>query len=322
MDLVPAGSPTLFEAAPGGSPANVAVSAARLGVPVRMLARISNDLFGRRLRAHLADNGVDLSLAVEAREPSSMAVVSLGPDGGAEYDFRIDGTADWQWTASELATVLDGDVVAVHSGSLALTMAPGATALRQLLRHARERATISYDPNVRPLLMGPPEEVRQSVERLLPHVDVVKASAEDVAWLLPGRPVEQVVTDWLDAGGGPGRRDGGDGGDGTAGPSLVAITLGANGVLAAGRQAGIVRRRGRAVQIVDTVGAGDSFTGALLAGLHRRNLLGAERRAALAALPVQPLGELLDEAVLVSALTCTRRGADPPRTAELQTIPS
>jgi len=303
MDLVPAG-PELFEAAPGGSPANVAVSVARLGAPVRMLARLGDDPFGRRLRAHLADNGVDLSLVVAAREPSSLAIVSLGADGVAEYDFRVDGTADWQWTDDELADVLRGEVLAVHSGSLALTMPPGAAALRRLMRRAQSQATVSYDPNVRPLLMGSPDDVRRSVEQLLPHVDVVKASADDVAWLLPGRAVEDVVADWL-----------------AAGPSLVAVTLGPDGVVAAGRKAAMVRRPGQPVDVVDTVGAGDSFTGAILAGLHRRGLLGAGRRDALAAIGVQPLGELLDEAVRVSAWTCTRRGADPPTAAELGLSP-
>jgi fructokinase len=301
MDLVPAGPPGLFEAAPGGSPANVAVTAARLGVPVRMLARVAADPFGRRLRAHLSDNGVDLSLVVTAPEPSSLAIVSLGPDGVAEYDFRVDGTADWQWTDDELMVALDDDVVAVHSGSLALTMLPGAVALRRLMMRARDRTTVSYDPNVRPLLMGSPDDVRRGVEQLLSYVDVVKASSEDVAWLVPGRAVEEVVVDWL-----------------AAGPALVAVTLGPDGVVAAGKQAGLVRRPGRTVEVVDTVGAGDSFTGALLAGLHRRRLLGARRRAELASLAAQPLGELLDEALLVSAWTCTRRGADPPNAAELE----
>jgi len=102
IDLVPAGQEGLFEARPGGSPANVAVGLARLEVPVRLAARIADDVFGRRLRAHQADNGVDLAFAVRAREPTSLAIVSLGPHGGPEYDFRIQGTADWQWSDQEL----------------------------------------------------------------------------------------------------------------------------------------------------------------------------------------------------------------------------
>ena len=107
-DLVPAGSDGLFRAAPGGSPANVAVGLARLEVPARMLARLSSDVLGRRLREHLQRNGVDLSRVVEASEPSSLAIVALQPDGSAAYDFRVDGTADWQWTDDELTEALDG----------------------------------------------------------------------------------------------------------------------------------------------------------------------------------------------------------------------
>jgi len=300
VDLVPAGRPGLFEAAPGGSPANVAVGLARLDVPVRMVARIADDLLGRRIRAHLADNGVDLAFAVRAEEPSSLAIVALGQDGGAEYDFRVQGTADWQWRDDELTGVLDDRVLALHTGSLALTMQPGADVLRRLLERARGAATVSYDPNCRPLLMGARDHVRRRVEGLVALADVVKASAEDLLWLLPGRAPEEVAETWLGTG-----------------PAVVAVTLGPDGVVAAARQAGIVRRPGRRVAVVDTVGAGDSFTSGLLAGLHRRNLLGAARRGDLRAIGAGPLAEILDEAVLASAITCSRRGAQPPTTGEL-----
>src|SRR4051794_26495223 len=102
MDLVPNGRDGEFAAAPGGSPGNVAVGLARLGVPARMLARLADGLLGRRLRAHLAANGVDLRHAVRAQEPSTLALVAVGPDGGAEYDFRVSGTADWAWRDGEL----------------------------------------------------------------------------------------------------------------------------------------------------------------------------------------------------------------------------
>ncbi len=300
VDFVPAGRPGLFEAAPGGSPANVAVGLARLEVPVRMLARIADDLLGRRIRAHLADSGVDLAFAVRAGEPSSLAIVAVGPDGGAEYDFRVEGTADWQWRDHELAGVLDDRVVALHAGSLALTMQPGADALGRLLERARGAATVSYDPNCRPLLMGNPDDVRGRVEGLVALADVVKVSAEDLMWLLPGRAPEQVAQAWL-----------------ATGPAVVAVTLGADGVVAVAGQAGVVRRRGRRVAVVDTVGAGDSFTSGMLAGLHRRGLLGADRRGDLRAIGAGTLAGVLDEAVLASAITCSRRGAHPPTAAEL-----
>ncbi|HEV2871707.1 MAG TPA: PfkB family carbohydrate kinase, partial [Actinomycetota bacterium] len=164
VDFVPGGGDGLFRAAPGGSPANVAVGLARQEVPTRLLARIADDLLGHRLRAHLDGNGVDLSFAVRAAEPTSLAIVAVGRDGVVEYDFRVEGTADWQWADHELAGALDGPVVALHAGSIALTMPPGADVLQRLLAAARKDMTVSYDPNCRPLLMGSPDAVRGRIE--------------------------------------------------------------------------------------------------------------------------------------------------------------
>ena len=300
VDFVPAGGDGVFRAAPGGSPANVAVGLARQEVPTRLLARIADDLLGHRLRAHLAGNGVDLSFAVRAAEPTSLAIVAVGRDGVVEYDFRVEGTADWQWADHELAGALDGDVVALHAGSIALTMPPGADVLQRLLAAAGKDMTVSYDPNCRPLLMGSPDAVRGRIEALVGLADVVKASSDDLAWLLPGRPPEQVAEAWL-----------------AKGPALVVITLGPAGLVAATRQAGVLRRPGRVVEVVDTVGAGDACMAALRAGLHRRDLLGAPRRPALQAMDAPTLTALADEAVLAAALTCTRPGADPPTAAAL-----
>ncbi len=304
VDIVPAPAQGYWELAPGGSPANVAVGLSRLDVPARMLARLADDLLGRKLRDHLADNGVDLSHSVEADEPSSLAIVELAADGQASYDFRIAGTADWQWTDDELAGALDegpaGPVVAVHSGSLALTTAPGHDALRELLASAVDTATVSYDPNFRPLLMGTPEEILPGVHELLGVADVVKVSEEDLGWLHPGREPGDVVGEWLELG-----------------PAVVVVTLGANGVLA-GTSSGLhLVLPGRAVEVVDTVGAGDSFSAALLAGLHRRGLLGATARDDLYRIDRPTLEAVLTEAVAASAITCSRHGANPPTRAEL-----
>jgi fructokinase len=299
VDVVPAPVEGYFEFAPGGSPANVAVGLSRLDVPARMLARLGTDLLGRRLRTHLTDNGVDLSRVVEAAEQSSLALVEVGPDGVADYDFRIDGTADWQWTPEELEGALDG-VVALHSGSLALTQEPGATVLRELLAKAAATATISYDPNARPRLMGDPKAVLRGVHELLGIADVVKVSDEDLRWLLPGTAPGAVLDDWL-----------------TRGPALVAVTLGGEGVLAGTSEGLRTSTPGRTVEVIDTVGAGDSFSAALLAGLHRRDLLGPARRAALCGMSPVLLGEVLEECVTAASITCSRRGAQPPTSADL-----
>ncbi len=265
-----------------------------------MLARIADDVLGRRLRDHLTVNGVELDHAVAATEQTSLAMVAVGPDGGPTYDFRIDGTADWQWTTGELAGALDGPVVALHSGSLALTTPPGAAVLRELMTRAAATATISYDPNCRPLLMGDPADVLAGAHELLAVADVVKVSSEDLDWLVPGSTPEAVLEDWL------GR-----------GPAIVAVTLGGDGVLA-GTSAGLrARRPGVPIDVVDTVGAGDTFSAALLAGLHRRDLLGAANRTALRAVDAGTLDALLDEAALAASITCSRRGANPPTADDL-----
>ena len=283
-----------------GSPANVAVGLQRLGVPTRLVARLSEDPMGRRLRRHLETNGLDLGHVVAAAEPTSLAMVSVEDDGTVNYDFRVDGTADWQWTDEELSDVVDGDVAALHVGSLAMAIEPGASALRRLVDRVRGEVTITFDPNVRPLLMGPREEVAARIEGLVARSDVVKASAEDLSWLYPADTADAVAARWLGLG-----------------PSLVVVTLGPDGVLAVGSATGVLRRPSVPVAVVDTVGAGDAFMAALIAGLGERSLLGRAQAGRLAALDGAELAALLDDASLAAALTCARPGADPPTRDQL-----
>jgi fructokinase len=300
VDLVPAEGGGLFRATPGGSPANVAVGLHRLGMPVRLVARLASDPMGRLLRRHLETNGLDLGHVVAAAEPTSLAIVSVEEDGTVAYDFRVDGTADWQWTDAELADVVDGDVAALHVGSLAMALEPGASALRRLVERARDEVTITFDPNVRPLLMGRREDVVTRVEALVALTDVVKASAEDLVWLHPADTPAVVAMRWLGLG-----------------PSLVAITLGPDGVIAVGSAAGPMERPAVPVTVVDTVGAGDAFMAALVAGLGERGLLGRAQSGRLATLGRAELEAVLDGAALAAALTCARLGADPPTSDEL-----
>lgn len=295
-----------FTASPGGSPANVAVALARLGLDVSLLARISRDRFGRRLRAHLLDNGVDPRDLVDAAEPTTLAVATLDGDGNAAYDFYTAGTADWQWTAAALPDPLPDDVVALHTGSLALALPPGAAVLEHLVARefARQRVTIVFDPNVRPALAGARNTERERVERLVRSVHVVKASAEDVGWLYPDEGFEAVVERWL-----------------RLGPRLVVVTRGDQGAYAAtasGTRVAVAAVPVDGVDIVDTVGAGDAFSGGLLDALLRRGLLGAGRDDALGALDAAAVRAVVAHACLVASLTCRRLGADPPdRTAVL-----
>ncbi len=293
VDLVAAGE-RAWTSHPGGSPANVAVGLARLGVATGFLGRLSGDVFGRMLRSHLLQAGVDLTPTVAADEPSTMAVASLDPHGVATYDFWVEGTADWQWSADELR-VPDG-VAALHTGSMALELDPGASLLVDLLERVQGELLVSYDPNVRLARRGDRETGLEAVEEVVALSDVVKASSEDIAWLLPGMPLDQVLRRWR-----------------ALGPSLVVVTDGGQGALALGRGE-VLHVAPVPVDVVDTVGAGDAFTAGLLAGLDDGGLLDP---GALAAASDAALHAALDLAARVAAVTCGRAGAAPPRRSEL-----
>lgn len=298
IDLVPGSAPGDYQARPGGSPFNVAIGLARLGHRTALMARLADNAFGRLLREHAAAEGVDLAAAPHATEPTTLAVVSLDADGHAGYDFYLEGTADWQWTDAELARV-PADTAVLHVGSLATWTRPGGDRIRAAAARLRERGStlISYDPNIRPLLLGGPERARPLVEDFVAVAHVVKASREDVEWLYPGTELARIGERWLDLG------------------ALVAvITDGPHGAHLLRANAAPQRRPGRTIQLVDTIGAGDAFTSGLLGGLVRRGL---HDPGVLNQCPADPLTEAVDEAVLISALTCERVGADPPFAAAL-----
>ena len=293
-----------YRPVPGGSPANVAVALSRLGVPTELLARIGRGVFGALVRSHLEGNGVGLNHAVRADEPVTLAIVSVDRyTGGASYDFYVDGTADWQWSPGELPGRLPTGTSALCTGSLAVALEPGATQLVDLVRREAERGevTVVLDPNLRPSLLGSREQTRDRVESLVALAGIVKVSDEDLAWLAPGEPVEEIAARWLDLG-----------------PRLIVVTLGPRGAYAATRSGSEITVSGRPVDLVDTVGAGDSFTAGLLDALHRRSALGGG--AGLDRLDAAGLRSVLDHAALVAALTCARRGADPPTAAELASV--
>jgi fructokinase len=300
IDLVDEGGGR-YQAHPGGSGANVAVALARLGVPCSMLARISGDQLGRQLTANLAGNGVSLRDVTLATEPTTLALASLDEAGQAAYSFYANGTADWQWQRAELPGEIRPDVTALHAVSLVLSMPPGAGAVEQLLaaEHARGAVTISIDPNIRPFLAaGRAAEVAR-VERQIRLAHLVKASEEDIGWLYPGAGHAEVARRWQ-----------------RLGPSVVVITLGERGAFALGPGGAEVSRPAPAIEVVDTVGAGDAFSAGLLAALSQRGLLGGA--AGLARVTPAELAEAVGWAVLIAALTCARAGADPPSLDEAQ----
>ncbi|MFF4591206.1 carbohydrate kinase [Streptomyces sp. NPDC001388] len=279
---------------PGGGPANTAVSLARLGTPARFLARLSGDVFGRLFRAHLEASGVDLSDAVPAAEPSTLAVAELDAMGQAVFSFHAQNTADWQWTAEELDRVDLSGTACLHTGSLALVREPGAAAVEDFLASAAPHATISIDPNVRPLLVHP-DVYRARLAHWCALADVLRLSEDDLELLLPGTPPEQACDLWH-----------------AAGARLVVITRGADGALAS-LDGDRVQVPAVATTVADTVGAGDSFTAGLLHHLGARGLLGGR----LTGLRLDDVTRACRFAARVAALTCSVAGPNPPWRSQL-----
>ncbi|GAA2796164.1 carbohydrate kinase [Kitasatospora paracochleata] len=289
MDLVERPDGTI-SAHPGGSPGNVAVGLSRLGNPVSLLTRYGRDRYGAMLSGHLTGVGFALLGTPEDDRPTSVAIARPDANGVASYEF----TVDWRLPPGLDAADLPAPLECLHTGSIAAVLEPGASVVRRLVEQLRGRCTVSYDPNCRPGLMGSPAQARPRITGLVALADVVKVSDEDLAWLYPGRSAAEVARDWL-----------------ARGPALVVVTRGAEGAYSLCR-AGAVERPAPQVRVVDTVGAGDAFTAGLLDGLRRRDLLGPAAAERLRTVETDVLAELLDEAMLVSALTCARAGANPP----------
>jgi fructokinase len=289
----------------GGSPANVAVGLARLEVPVRFAGRLARSGYGPWLREHLEREEVDLSPSVTADEPCSLAVVALDAKGVASYEFHGPGSADWQWQAAELpdpATLAGG---CVHTGSLATALAPGAGVLIEWLGRVRDRGdvVVSYDPNIRAAFVGGSDLMGRVVAPVLDCCHLVKASEEDLAALHPGVAVADVARSWLDD-----RPTG-------RGPEIVVVTRGGVGATAWHRDGRTVHRAAPPTDVVDTVGAGDSFTSGLLSSLWTT---GALSPAELGAIGDGPLAAALQRATTTASITCSRPGADPPHLADLK----
>ena len=277
---------------PGGSPANVALTLGRLQRPAELLTWIGSDVYGDLIRKWLLGSHVTLVPGSDGAASTSIATAQLGADGAATYSFDLD------WNLPKNVVVPEGTAV-VHTGSIAAVLEPGASAVRKIVMGARNRATITYDPNVRPSLMGSPTQARPLIEGLVRTSDVVKVSDEDLAWLYPGADLSVIATTWQ-----------------RSGPAVVVVTYGGAGAVAY-TATDRIEVKAPSVTVADTVGAGDSFMGALIHGLWSADLLGAAKRPALAAITPDALREVLEQCVKVAAITVSRPGANPPRLAEL-----
>lgn len=244
VDLVPVGenfSPKL-----GGGPFSVAIAVGRLGSDVGFVSRLSTDAFGDRMIDSLAASNVDTTGVERGPEPTTLAVVNLAADGGARYSFYLEGTADRQFALPKLPSAR-----AFSFGTLSLVLEPGASAYEAMLHeaHARGRLTM-VDPNIRPAVISDPEAYRRRFRSWLPAIDILKVSDDDAKWLGSVDGAE-----WLDEGVG-----------------AVLLTRGGDGLRLITKELDVSVPT-PAVDVADTIGAGDTVHGALLAYLDRHDAL-------------------------------------------------
>ena len=283
-----------YDAVLGGSPYNVAIGLGRLGVKTAFVSRLSLDGNGEALAAALADEGVNLDFVARDKRPTTLAFVMRGTARtGSRYSFYLDGTAyDGPWPFPK---EWPANARHLHVGSFAAVERHGRR-VAEALEAARTRASVSFDPNVRPFVTPDRDSVTKLVERLASLAHVVKASEEDLEWLYPGRAIEESLSEWA-----------------KRGPRFCTATLGERGALAMlGNER--IEISAPVVDVVDTVGAGDSFMSALLSAMDRSAALGAN-----AAPPTRTdLEGWLRFAAAASAITCTRKGSNPPTRAEVE----
>lgn len=283
----------------GGSSANTAIALQRSGIDTALRARFSKDAAGRSLRAHNAAEGLDLSAAPDAEEPASIVEVRLAADGQPSYVFRLAGAADWQWTDAELATPLPSGTQLVHFGSIAAVWQPGAGRMREWISGLQPRPLVSFDPNARPAAASTEAEaqlMRDGIEAWVRISDFVKVSDEDLRWIAPGVPEDDKAAEWSSI------------------TNFVVMTRGADGasVFVDGHR--LFDIPGVPTQVVDTVGAGDTFMAWLIRGV----LLALETQSLtkLAHNDAAMRG-LVSLAARAAAVTVSRRGCNPPTLADL-----
>ena len=273
----------------GGSPANVAVGLGRVGLDVTLATALADDAYGELIRWHLAESRVDVLASAAERTPS--AVARLDVHGSASYEFDV------AWDPGPIKPV--ETPAAVHTGSIAAVLDPGAGEVEALVRRLHPTTIVTFDPNVRPSMIPDRAAATSRIEGLVVLADVVKASDEDLAWLYPGESLDAVAERWL-----------------ASGASLVVVTRGGDGSVAWARS-GRVDVPLSPVDVVDSVGAGDAYMSGLIVALHLEGLLDANDRDRLRQIDAGTVQRLTAMAARSAALVVGRAGAEPPWRPEL-----
>jgi fructokinase len=292
IDLIP-GSDGVRVAHVGGGPANTAKALARLGHDVQFIDGISTDEYGVSARKELLDDEVKLDLALTSDKPTCLAIVSLDADGGASYEFKIDGTATFDFNLNWLPDPSRYKPQVLHIGTLVTVIQPGADVLYDWAMQVAEFAPIVFDPNIRPSVMGDHDLYEAAVEKWAVLSSVIKVSDDDMAWLYPGQKYEDVAKRWIN--------------DGAA---LVVVTRGSQGIIGFTAD-GSVEVDGAKITVADTVGAGDTVGAIIVEAMIEKGIL---------ALTGDVLRAVLHRAAVAAGITCSRKGAQPPYKHELKNV--
>jgi fructokinase len=279
----------------GGACLNIAVGIARLGAPTGFVGGISTDLFGRMIADHASASQVELRYATRSDRQTTLAFVrTVG--GEPQYAFYDEATASRNWIYRRGAIPFD-EIQAIHVGSTTLADEEGAVQALAMIEDARGSVTISFDPNCRPNLVKHKARYVDRMDAFAATADIVRMSDVDFEFLYGGSDYAGRAKSLI-----------------AAGASLVVVTRGIKGAQAWHREAGAVEVQAPIVDVVDTIGAGDSFQAALLFALRAIGRIG---RQALAHTSSEELGRVLSFASSCAAVTCGRAGADPPRQSDV-----
>jgi fructokinase len=284
MDLIPVAG---GERVPmvGGGPANTAKAVARLGYQTYFVGGISSDDYGKAIEEELVGSGVDLSLVYRGDEYTALAIATIDENGLAKYDFELDGTASFAFDRSWLPS---GEPDVIHLGSVATLLEPGAS---ELLKWVSSKSVpVIFDPNVRPSIQGDKALYRVAVERWIEKASIIKLSEDDLNWLY-GEGEEEIVSGWL-----------------ARGVSIVVVTRAEKG-LRAYSLGEVIYVPAVKVELVDSVGAGDTIGAVLVEGVLKHGIEGLQGDV---------LQSVLERAAKAAAITCSRAGAKPPTREELE----
>lgn len=281
-----------FKGYEGGSPMNVAIAASRLGAEVGFINQFSTDMFGQTLKAYLAKNKVDTSFSTESDAPSSLAFVSE-QDGDAHFSFMNNGAADTLYNPQPRPTLPDS-VKLMQFGSISLLNEPTASAITDVIAAHQQGRTVVHDPNVRPALIHDKNEYKKKLKGWLELSNVVKVSTQDLDWLYPDTASEEIAKSWLELG-----------------AEAVIVTNGGEGATLYRKGKDPLFVASKKVEVIDTVGAGDTFTGGLMVKLLELDKVTQD-------LSDSEWQDALKFAAYAAALNCTRAGANPPNRKELE----